>query len=167
MLIEDKFFSADKNYLLKTVQAFSKEMLIRSWAQEAFKSFNEIENPLGLRDSFYVKLENQILNGRFILSGSYDILAAWFRYKYGSNQLAFLWDGRSHMEFYDAEWKEYFQSIIAKITSDPAIYKSIVRAAISDASTDVTFVEQHIKRSLLGHLNIRMTRANKLRVLSA
>ena len=69
MSIEQKYFYGDKNYLLKTVQAFSKEALIDYWAVEAYQGYMSIENPLGLEDNF-TSIKSEIRNGHLFLMKS-------------------------------------------------------------------------------------------------
>ena len=67
MSIEQKYFYDDKNYLLKTVQAFSKEALTIYWAVEAYHGYMTMENPLGLEDNFTLSIKSEIRKGAFIL----------------------------------------------------------------------------------------------------
>ena len=76
MSIEDKYFDHDKNYLLKTVQAFSKESLQMDWTILTLDGYMSIENPLGLEDDFSINLKSKIHKGAYILDESYDLLSA-------------------------------------------------------------------------------------------
>ena len=67
MYVEDKYFSQDKNYLLKTVQAFSKEVLLEEWLQEILHAYNLQHNPLGLEDDFTIELRKKILTSKGLI----------------------------------------------------------------------------------------------------
>lgn len=44
-----------------------------------------------------------------VLYPFYQNMAAVYRYKYGDNQLEFLWDGTDHIERYREEWASVFE----------------------------------------------------------
>ncbi len=87
MLIEEKYFPQDKNYLLKSVQAFSKENLLDIWLQQILASYSIQHNPMGLEDDFIIELKKKIVFGKELLEDNYDILAAVYRHNHSDNQL--------------------------------------------------------------------------------
>lgn len=167
MSIDEKYFATDKNYLLKTVQAFSREMLLDIWTKNAFSGYMVMENPMGLEDDFTRNLKEEISNGKEILHQGYDLLAAIYRYKFGDNQLAFLWDGRTHMEFYDEIWKETFQDWTLSLSRKPEVYRAVIKASMAGYGTNVDFLENSIKRCILKSFNVRLSRKRTILAKSA
>ncbi len=166
MSIDHKYFSADKNYLLKTVQAFGKDKLQEVWTQNALEGFMVCENPLGLEDSFTLQIRQEIRKGTVILEEGYELLAAIYRFRYGSNQLAFLWDGRTHMEFYDEEWRETFNVWTKRISTKPEVYRAVIKAAVADADMNTDFLKASIRRTILKEFKIKLSRAQRIEHLS-
>jgi len=165
MPIEQKYFHQDKNYLLKTVQAFGKEALLGVWTKAAYESYMVYENPMGLEDDFTLSLKSNIHRGSGILDEMYDLLAAVYRFKEGDNQLTFMWDGRTHMEFYDEEWKSTYSEWISALCLKPDVYRAIIKASLADKTIHTDFLSASIKRSILDHFKIRLTRAKRLYAL--
>lgn len=156
MLVEDKFFSQDKNYLLKTVQAFSKDYLLHKWLKAILKAYHQQHNPMGLEDDFTIELQQKIGSARVLLESSYDLLAAVYRLNHGDNQLSFQWDGRTHMEVYDAEWKSWFEVSTAKLSLIKEIQRPILRYAVSNQQTNNDFLKQSIRRGIFGFFKVRL-----------
>ena len=166
MLIEEKYFGQDKNYLLKTVQAFSKESLLNSWVDQVFITYNQLHNPMGLQDDFIIQLSQEMPQARELLDENYNILAAIYRLKFGDNQLEFQWDGRTHMEYYDAEWKAQFREWSRSITAIKEFYRPIVKYATQKQDVNSDFLKMSMRRSMLNFFNIKL-RSNYLVSLSA
>lgn len=166
MLIEERFFTQDKNYLLKSVQAFSKDMLLKEWIQQVFHSYNTQHNPMGLEDDFIIELKQKISYGEEILKDIYDVLAAIYRYDHADNQLEFQWDGRTHMEVYDSEWKSMYSHWITELSLIKEIQRPVIKYAMSEGTVNHTFLIQSIRRATLSYFSLRM-RSNTLYRVSA
>lgn len=156
MLIEEKYFSQDKNYLLKSVQAFSKESLLDAWLQQILAAYSQQHNPMGLEDDFIIELKQKISRGIELLIDNYDILAAIYRHNHADNQLEIMWDGRSHMEAYDADWKEMYAKWIQQLSLVKDIQRPIIKYAVSEGGINHDFLKQSIRRAILGHFGLRM-----------
>ncbi|MEP1094817.1 MAG: hypothetical protein ABJG78_06880 [Cyclobacteriaceae bacterium] len=156
----------DKNYLLKSVQAFSKESLLNEWIKDLFQSYNQQHNPMGLEDDFIIQLRREISKGKELLEDNYDILAAIYRYNHSDNQLEFNWDGRSHMETYDEEWKDRFSKWTAELSLIKEIQRPVVKYATQGRGLNNEFLETSMKRAILTHFGLRL-KAQKLYQLSA
>lgn len=167
MSIDQKYFPTDKNYLLKTVQAFSKDSLLDEWTKQAYNGYMTHENPMGLEDDFTLTIKTKIRQGVSVLDESYDLLAAIFRYKYGDNQLSFLWDGRTHMEYYDELWRDTYLDWTRKLCLKPEIYRSIIKASIATQNMNIDFLKMSVKRAVLKSFKVRISRAQKLHAMSA
>ncbi|GAB4230801.1 MAG: hypothetical protein Tsb0034_02830 [Ekhidna sp.] len=166
MLIEEKYFTQDKNYLLKSVQAFSKESLLNSWLKEILNAYQQQHNPMGLEDDFIIELRTKVGAAKPLLEDCYDLLAAIYRYDHGDNQLAFQWDGREHMEVYDAEWKEKYLQWVAALSYLKEVQRPLIRFAVSDSNVNTEFLRQSLRRGILGFFGIRL-RAQTLYRISA
>ncbi len=156
MLIEDKYFPQDKNYLLKSVQAFSKEILLDHWLQQILASYSLQHNPMGLEDDFILDLKKKISFGKALLEDNYDILAAVYRYNHADNQLEIMWDGRSHMEAYDTDWKAMYTDWVQNLSFLKDIQRPIIKYAVSEGGVNHTFLRQSIRRAILSHFDLRM-----------
>lgn len=167
MQVDEKYFTQDKNYLLKTVQAFSKEFLLKQWMEEILSAYNQMHNPMGLEDDFTIELREKIHSGVSLIEESYDILAAVYRYDYDDNQLSFQWDGRTHMEVYDADWKAMFKHWTEQLSQIKEIQRPILRFAVSDNQTNTDFLKQSIRRGILGYFKIRLRSQTLYRVSAA
>lgn len=166
MLIEEKYFPQDKNYLLKSVQAFSKEILLDQWLQQILEAYNTQHNPMGLEDDFIIELKKKISFGKELLEDNYAILAAIYRHNHADNQLEIMWDGRSHMEAYDADWKGMYMLWIEKLSFIKDIQRPIIKYVVSEGGVNHTFLKQSIRRAILSHFNLRM-RAQTIYSVSA
>ncbi len=166
MLVEDKYFIQDKNYLLKTVQAFSKEVLLTEWLEEILQAYSNQHNPMGLEDDFIIELRKQIAHSRELLFDHYDILAAIYRFYHSDNQLEIQWDGRSHMEHYDEEWKTKYQKWIEILSQSKNIQRPIIKYATQRKGFNHTFLKTSIRRAILSHFGLRL-RSQKLYRVSA
>ena len=166
MLIEEKYFPQDKNYLLKSVQAFSKDNLLNLWLEEMLKAYNYQHNPMGLEDDFIIELRKKISIGKELLEEVYDVLAAIYRYDHDDNQLSFQWDGREHMEVFDAEWKSMYFHWIQQLSLVKEVQRPIIKYAVTGNMTNNDFLKQSIRRGILNHFGVRL-RAQTLYRISA
>jgi len=166
MLIEEKYFKQDKNYLLKSVQAFSKESLLNKWIKDLFQAYNQQHNPMGLEDDFMIQLRQDISKGKELLEDNYNILAAIYRYNHSDNQLEFNWDGRSHMETYDEEWKDRFAKWTLELSMIKEIQRPVIKYATQGRGLNNEFLEISMRRAILAHFGLRL-KARRLYKLSA
>ncbi|MEO1253807.1 MAG: hypothetical protein AAFY41_02815 [Bacteroidota bacterium] len=164
VLIEEKYFPQDKNHLLKSVQAFSKESLLDSWLETILHAYTFQHNPLGLEDDFILELKQKIQRGKELLEDNYDILAAIYRHNHSDNQLEIMWDGRSHMEAYDADWKEMYNLWINQLSLIKEIQRPIIRYAVSDSDLNHTFLKQTVRRAILTYFGMKMRSQNLYRL---
>lgn len=105
-----KFFPLDKNYLLEETQLRQQDCLLHELTDKAKAAYQLIHNPLGLNDAFSEKITQYQPQNLKPLHSFYQNLAGIYRYKYGENQLTFLWDGRDHAEKYREDWSGAFRN---------------------------------------------------------
>ena len=104
-----KFFPLDKNYLLKEAQLTLQDHLLSSLVEKTKAQYEYLHNPLGLDDSFSLKIKTHQVRNLKPLDGFYQTLAGLYRFRFGDNQLEFLWDGQSHFEKYQRDWAAAFE----------------------------------------------------------
>jgi len=103
-----KFFPLDKNYLLEQAQLELEDFLLKDLVERVKEEYELRNNPLGLKDSYTSRISNYQLTEAGPLKPFYHNLAGVYRYKFGDNQLTFMWDGIDQSERYKTEWKEFF-----------------------------------------------------------
>ena len=104
-----KFFPLDKNYLLEEAQLALQDDLLLALVERTKNHYEFEQNPLQLMDSFSHKIKTYKPKNLKPLQPFYQTLAGIYRFKYGNNQLEFLWDGKSHQEEYQHQWRKAFE----------------------------------------------------------
>ncbi|MEQ8364739.1 MAG: hypothetical protein RH948_17830 [Cyclobacteriaceae bacterium] len=104
-----KFFPLDKNYLLEEAQLSLQDHLLLSLIEKVKKVYMLQHNPLLIMDELSTKIVAYKPKNIKLLYPFYQNMAAVYRYKYGDNQLEFLWDGTDHIERYGDEWSTSFE----------------------------------------------------------
>ncbi|MEQ8473099.1 MAG: hypothetical protein RIC35_18030 [Marinoscillum sp.] len=160
---QDKYFDQDKNSILRAAQGFVEPQLLKQWVDVAFDSYMMLENPLGLEDSFILELKSIEEYDVSFLQEHYEILSAIYRYEKGNNQLEIIWDGRSHYEVYAENWSETFEEWIQFFCLKPEIYRSILKACILQQGTNSKFLYYAVRRTILGHFNLKIARNKMLK----
>lgn len=128
--MHQKLFPLDKNYILKEAQLSAKQYLLDRLVQEVKSSYLLYCNPLGLEDDTILKIRNYKKYDTSLLEEFYDNLAGIYRYKFGSNQLEFLFDGKDHFEKYQEEWAEMFMEWIRSFCKEENFLKAILEVTI-------------------------------------
>jgi hypothetical protein len=103
-----KFFPLDKNYLLEEAQLRLQDRLLSLLIDLVKEEYELRYNPLGICDEFIQKVREFEPTDLKPLHEFYNNLAGVYRYKFGDNQLEFIWDGVGHSEKYRTEWTEFF-----------------------------------------------------------
>lgn len=109
-----KFFPLDKNYLLAQAQLELQDELLHGLIDFAKSLYELKHNPLGLNDDMHCAISDHRPFNFKPLHGFYHNLAGIYRYKYGHNQLEFLWDGADHYEKYLGDWRKSFMEWTAE-----------------------------------------------------
>ncbi len=151
---------------MKAVQAFSKDSLVNQWVEAIYKGYCVSHNPLGLIDDFIIHLEKQLPNCLPLLEENYDILAAIYRLRHGDNQLEFQWDGRTHMDKYDEEWKAAFAKWSIELAMTQEFQRPILKFSLHHSEANTDFLKASIRRAILSKFGVKL-RAQKLYQLSA
>jgi len=130
MTISRLLFPQDKNYILKEVQADTRDELLNRLVEAVRNAYLSNHNPLGLQDDTVRTITNckQVVLSN--LDNFYWELAAVFRYKIGSNQLEFLFSGKSHYQKYTDDWREAFDLWLEDFTRSPYFLRAVLEMTI-------------------------------------
>lgn len=165
--VESFFFDQDKNYLLKKAQQSSSDVLMEKWVLQSINAYMELHNPMGLVDDFVRSIMGVTRYKTAFLEESYDFLAAGYRLLYSSNQLEFLWDGKSHLQKYQEEWENQFNHWIYGLTRIDAINRPIIRACVLKDDSSMRLMERNFSRSVLKELELKWDGRRKSLVKAA
>lgn len=141
-----KFFPHDKNYLLEEAQLVLQNTLLNQLIEKTKSSYLSMHNPLGLDDSFSERIKKFQVRNLEALQHFYQNLAAVYRYKFGDNQLEFVWDGRDHQDTYQAEWADAFQQ-----WSDSFCKHELFVQAVLDLTVFLPEGQTHLAESRMHH----------------
>jgi hypothetical protein len=120
-----KFFLADKNYLLEEAQLGLRDGLLSVLISTVKEEYELRYNPLGISDEFIEKIRSY--NGSSTsLENFYDTLAGVYRYKFGDNQLEFMWDGTDQSERYREEWSAFFSDQVKNFCKSELFIRAIL-----------------------------------------
>lgn len=150
-----KLFPLDKNYILQQAQlAIEKEMLGLIVA-EVKSSFTALFNPLKLQDDTYLQILRQPDFPADHLSVIYRQLAGIYRFRYGSNQLELLFDGRSHFEKYQEDWVLCLRAWLRRLGQQEAYVKTMLRMTLLyDSPSRALFAENRCKSLINEHFGL-------------
>src|SRR5688500_4343309 len=106
-----KFFPRDKNFILEKAQ-LSLENSLMAYMVDFVKVEHLLNNnPLGIMDDTFLKIQNHTTENLSHLSEFYLTLAGVFRYLYYSdNQLQFAFDGQDDFLRYQQQWSTTFKA---------------------------------------------------------
>lgn len=121
-----KFFPLDKNYLLEEAQLLLEQSLLASLLDLVKEEYELRWNPLGITDTLTQRIRDFRLTDPAALNNFYMTLAGVYRYKYGDNQLTFMWDGVDQSERYRTEWSEFFIKQVRVFCKNDLFIKAIL-----------------------------------------
>jgi hypothetical protein len=125
-----KYFPLDKNYILETAQLIQRDIRLYALCDAVKKSYLQRFNPLGLIDDTILKIQAHELEGLKSLEDFYNTLSGVYRYKFGSNQLDLVFDGRDHLEVYKQQWEEAFDAWIQDFCQNPYFIKTVLELTV-------------------------------------
>lgn len=128
--MDQRFFPYDKNYILKQVQQDLESDLLTHLIQFSKIAYHQFCNPLGLNDDTSIRISSYEKNQLIYLHQFYVTLSGVYRYKFGDNQLEFLWDGKSHYEKYAEDWREGFVHWTKDFCQKPQFLKAVLAATV-------------------------------------
>lgn len=83
-------------------------------------------NPLGLNDTTSTRIATHEPGDLLLLHAFYAKLAAVYRYKFGANQLEFLWDGSDHESEYEKNWSAFFRQTIEAFCRNEVFLRAVL-----------------------------------------
>jgi len=158
-----KYFKLDKNYILEKAQLDNEEKLVVYLINFVKAYYQANYNPLGLEDATMTKINRHETTYTPRLGDFYRNLAGIYRFKYGDNQLEFLFDGNDHYEKYVKDWKFDFKNWLLEFCAKPNFIKAILeltvfypedRKAFLAENRMKVFVEQHFGLKLYKYRGI-------------
>ena len=125
-----KFFPLDKNYLLEETQLRAQDYLLTELIESAKAAYQQLHNPLGLNDVFTERITCFKSQNLIPLNSFYQNLAGIYRYKFGENQLDFLWDGKEHVEKYEEDWSQAFRQWTYQLCHQPQFVQAVLDLSV-------------------------------------
>lgn len=123
-----------------------EEELVEVLVQELKKSYTLLYNPLGLMDNTYQQIVETQVFPKDRVRVIYEQLCGIYRFKYGSNQLEFLFDGRSHLDKYREDWKAQFTNWLRELgTHEPYVKTMLRMTVLFDTENRAEFAENRCK----------------------
>jgi hypothetical protein len=106
-----KFFPRDKNYILEEAQLSLENSLLSYLVDFVKVEYLLQNNPLGIIDDTFLKIQHHSATNYKSLSEFYINLAGLFRYLYyRDNQLEFSFDGQDEFSRYQSQWSVAFKA---------------------------------------------------------
>jgi hypothetical protein len=121
-----KFFPLDKNYLLEQVQLQLESALLAQLFEIIQKHYQWRYNPLGLSDLLTDRVMAYSPTSFETLHPFYLNLAGVYRFKFGQNQLEFLWDGTDHTEQYRKDWTTFFAKMAEQFSAQELFLRAVL-----------------------------------------
>jgi len=154
-----KYFLVDKNYILKEVQENKQSTLLGQMITTVINTYLKDHNPLGLVDETVIKIKEYKINSVHTLDEFYGYLAGIFRYQMGTNQLEFLFDGRSHQEKYEEDWTHCFLQWVTIFCTSKRFLKSILALTVFyDDEYGALLAENRLKYFIGNYFNLKLYR---------
>ncbi len=125
-----RLFPSDKNYILSAVQDEQKESLLKYLVHYVKQYYLQNYNPLGLIDDTILEIKRSKDFPVHAFDEFYHDLAAIYRFKHGEVQLEFLFDGMTHYEKYQTDWKRYFKQSIKSYCLNRYFIRAVLDIAV-------------------------------------
>ena len=119
-------------------------------------AYCQLHNPLGLQDDTTRLIQNFRLKNTERFYEFYDVLSGIYRFKHGNNQLEFVWDGRSHQEYYAQEWKEGFERWIWALCLKPNFLRAVLELTVYFPKKRPELAENRMKVFMQQHFDLKI-----------
>jgi hypothetical protein len=160
-----KFFPFDKNYLLEQAQQQVEDELLTLLVKQVTARYESRINPLGILDSFSSKIRNYQPADLNPLHDFYEKLAAIYRYKFGNNQLEFLWDGTDHFQHYQKVWRETFEQWINNFCQHDLFIQAVLDLTVFLPKGDSTqMLESRMHHFIQKHMDVKFHKTKGIMV---
>jgi hypothetical protein len=121
-----KFFPYDKNYLLEQAQQEQKERLLAYLLDCVRVRYLLRHNPLNLDEEISNRIKAYQPENLDRLGEFYDHLSAVYRFRHGSNQLEFLFDGSDHFDRYMGDWAATFKNWVREFCEKENFLRAVL-----------------------------------------
>lgn len=125
-----KYFPLDKNYILEKAQLDLEEELILHLIDFSKNFYLDVCNPLGIEDATVKAIKSHKTVYTWRLEEFYRNLAAVYRFKFGQNQLEFLFDGVDHYTKYTQDWTETFKTWLVDFCLKPNFLRAVLELTV-------------------------------------
>jgi len=162
--MDAKLFTLDKNYLLKEAQLQLKSQLLHELVSKVKKTYLQEYNPLGLMDQVIHNILNAKNPRLSCLYNFYFELAGIYRFKYGENQLEFIFDGTPHIEKYKKDWQRHFRKWGDQYCKHKHFLRAVLEGSVlnPDPRTD-NLIELRLKHFLEQYFGFRIYKYRGIR----
>lgn len=154
-----KLFPLDKNYILRQAQTAAEENGITLMVEELIESYTQLFNPLRLVDDTYLQILTQTnypLDGIAVI---YRQLCGIYRFRYGTNQLEILFDGRTHFEKYQEDWLLQLRMWVKELGNHESYVKTMLRMTLLyDGENRALFAENRCKSFVNEHFQLNIVK---------
>ena len=158
-----KFFQLDKNYLLEKAQLELKDQLLFQLFDLVIQTYEQQQNPLGWGDDFSLKIKNYKLLNLEPLEEFYYKLAGVYRFKWGANQLEFLWDGSDHQEKYKSDWTHFFETQIRIFCRQELFIQAVLDLTVFlPENRTADLAENRMNHFMLQHFEVKFHKSRGL-----
>jgi hypothetical protein len=142
--------------------------MIAMMLEELKHSYTFLYNPLGLEDDTYLRI---LTNKEFPKDGVsiiYRQLSGIYRYKFGSNQLELLFDGRSHFDKYREDWACQLREWLRELGCHEPYVKTMLRMSLLyDTAGRAEFSENRCKSFINEYFDLQIVkRKGELRLMN-
>lgn len=128
--MQQKFFKGDKNYLLEEAQMRQKDTLMRTLFDTVQEHYFLVFNPLRLQDDTSLQIQKARFYAAEWQGVIYQQLSAVYRFLNSDNQLTLVFDGRSHLDVYEEEWKGFFEQWMAEACQQPTMLRTLLQLMV-------------------------------------
>lgn len=156
-----KLFPLDKNIIFRQAQAALEDRLLDVMVMELKEAYRYWYNPLGLVDDTYAEILAKSKFPRERIKVIYEQLCGIYRYRYGSNQLEFIFDGKSHREKYEDDWSNHFVQWCRELGRHESYVKPMLRMTLLyDTESRAGFAENRCKGFINAYFGIKVIKRN-------
>jgi hypothetical protein len=150
-------FPQDKNYILKEVQTDRQHRLLQTLVSNARDTYLTRQNPLGLEDDTIKALLACENFSTEHLDVFYWELAGVYRYRIGSNQLEFIFSGKSHYDKYFDDWSEAFEIWMEDFLESPYFIRAVLEMSILQPNSRAALLaKDRLKVYLSQYFNLKV-----------
>lgn len=154
-----KLFPLDKNYILRQAQTAMEDRMLDLMVFELKRSYTSLYNPLMLMDNTF----NQILDAydfpKDRLKIIYHQLCGVYRYKFGSNQLELLFDGRTHLDKFQEDWSGQLTEWIRELGQHEQYVKTMLRMTVLfDTESRAEWSENQCKAFINQYFDLKIVK---------